>query len=143
MLNLRIIQSISSRPTRLRFATPFYGMVSNDFVTDTTWLRDGVHLQFTLRSHCMQLLQPLIEKSAFATFSNNFYNLKDVQIECQSIERIPQDVPSSSFFRTWIRCEKKTGITLKNALGEFSLLKSFAEIDASVPYYELVLRKVR
>lgn len=143
MLNTCIIKTLSTRQTMLRFATPFYSMVSDDFVTDTSWLRDGVHLKFELKAHCLQFLQPLIERTAIATFAPRFHEMQPARFECLSIFRDQAEINPASFFRTWIQSEQKSGITLNNEFGEFSLLKSLAEVGDQRNFNELVLRKVQ
>ena len=140
MLNQTIIQTIVSRPTVLHFATPFYGMVSSDFITNTSWLRDGVHLQFGLRNYCMELLRPLVEHTAIATYSNAYETLKDTQMEYQCIKRIPSQITNLSFFRSWVQSKPISAITLNNQFGDFSLVSHLEDISNENYYHELVLR---
>ncbi len=141
LLNVCIIKTISTRPTMLRFSTPFYGMVSDDFVTDPTWLHDGVHLNFGLRSHCAQLLQPVIDRTAMATFTPKFYELENATFKYLSLAREPDEIPTSLFFRTWIQTDTKSEITLENKFGHFSLVNSMADLGEKRKYNELVMRR--
>lgn len=142
LLNQCFIRTLARGGTVLRFATPFYGMVSDDLVTDTSWLRDGVHLKFALKGHCLELLQPLLDRSAVATFSRRYEGFKDAVIEFQCLPRESHAVGASAAFRTWIQGEGSASIRLKNRFGEFSLIDSPHEGGPRQAYHELVLRRV-
>lgn len=53
----------SEAQTIFRFATPFYDMVTDDFLTDTTWLSDGVHIRPEMRPSCLRALAPILAGS--------------------------------------------------------------------------------
>ena len=142
MLNTRIIQAIATSPTPLRFATPFYGMISEDFVTNTSLLRDGVHLNSNLRDYCLQLIRPLVEDAAIATFSQLMYTFKDVSFVYKSISRELPEVNTSTLFRTWIQGGGGSDISIRNKFGEFFLAKPQIEDGSRVGYKELVLRRM-
>jgi hypothetical protein len=141
LFNTRLIQAIATRPTRLQFSTPFYGMVSDDFVTDPTWLHDGVHLNFGLRNHCYQMLQPLVDGSTKATFAAKFHAMRDLGFAYLSQAREQRDLHFSPFFRTWIRSDANAEISLVNSLGKFSLFRRFSEVGTDQTFNELVLRR--
>lgn len=141
LLNTRIIRTISSKPGKLRFATPFYGMVSDDFVTDTQWLHDGVHLNFALRDHCFDMLEPLVNNATLATFNPRFYDLQQARFELQSLGREHANIASAPFVRTWLQSDAPAALSLSNALGQFALVQSLAEVGEKSRYHELVLRK--
>jgi hypothetical protein len=117
-------------------------MVSPDFITETSWLRDGVHLQFSLRSYCMQLLRPLVERTALATFSNTFENFKDMPVELQCLRRELNQLDNLSFFRTWVQTTQEKALTLKNQFGDFSLVSHLEELGDECTYHELLLRRL-
>lgn len=141
MLNTCIMQTIARRPGKLRFATPFYGMVSDDFVTDTQWLHDGVHLNFALRDHCFDMLAPLVDQSSLATFNPRYYALQDSRFALQSLARERTDMTRGPFVRTWLQSDIPAPLSLSNALGQFALVQSLQEVGEPSRYHELVLRK--
>jgi hypothetical protein len=141
MLNSCIIKAISNRTCKLRFSTPFYGMVSDDFVTNTTWLHDGIHLNFALREHCFELLESVVDQSTLATFAPNFYELQHSKFELQSLAREQADIANAPFFRTWLQSETPSALSLTNEFGQFSLVQTLSEVGEKSRYHELVLRK--
>jgi len=141
MLNKCILKAITTRPTKLRFSTPFYGMISEDFETDPTWLHDGVHLNFALREFCFGTLQQVIDQTALATFGSKYYDFEPAIFEYQSIARDYAEVGSTRFFRTWIQSDVQSELTLENAFGKFALVRSIEEAAVKSEYHELVLRK--
>jgi hypothetical protein len=167
-LNHCLIRRLGRGGSVLRFATPFYGMVSDDLVTDTRWLRDGVHLKFELKAHGLALLQPLVERSAVATFSTRYEHFKGLRFGLQCLRREAGAVGASAAFRTWVQADAepddddaagdtataiatpistaaqavatKPPLTLNNQFGRFSLLDSPHQLGQQRPYHELVLR---
>jgi len=147
MLNSCVIRSLAQVSTVLRFATPFYGMVSPEMVTDTSWLRDGVHLKFELKSYCLDLLKPLVARSAAVTFASRYDSFKDARFELQSLARDAHAVGASAAFRSWIQSDQQppapSSPRLHNQFGEFSLMDSPHQAGPSQSYNELVLRRMR
>jgi len=142
LLNHCLIRTLAKGGSPLRFATPFYGMVSDELVTDTQWLRDGVHLKFALKGHCLSLLQPLVERSAMVTFSKRYDDFKAARFELQSLSRESHAVGPSAAFRSWIQSGGASSISLNNRFGGFSLLDSPHALGPQQAYRELVLRRV-
>jgi hypothetical protein len=142
LLNHALITRLAQGNTVLRFATPFYGMVSDELVTDTGWLRDGVHLKFALKAHCLQLLAPLVSGQAVATFSRRYDDFKAARFALHSVPRQSQAVGPSAAFRSWIQGDlPPSAIRLRNDFGEFSLMDSPHLGGPQGAYHELVLRR--
>jgi hypothetical protein len=141
LFNTRLVQAVATRPTRLLFSTPFYGMVTDDFVSEPTWFHDGVHLNFGLRNHCYQMLKPLVDGTTKATFATRFNDMKDIRFAYLSQARSTADASRMPFFRTWIRSDAPAEISLVNCLGQFSLFRSITEVGAGDTINELVLRR--
>jgi hypothetical protein len=147
LFNTEMMRQITRNGGVLRFATPFYGMIDPQFVTDTRWLRDGVHLKFELRPHCMSLLMPLIEAQSSVTFSNHFDPVARMGFEYQLAEKSLAEMQQIHYFRTWVKTEQSgaetTGLTLDNPFGHFRLIDRFTDLQGCSTYQELVLRRTQ
>lgn len=147
LFNTEMMRQVAGSGGVLRFATPFYGMVNEQFVTDTRWLRDGVHLKFELRPHCMSLLLPLIEMQSSVTFSKHFDPMAQMRLEYQLAEKSLAEMQNIYYFRTWVKTDKTgaetTGLTLDNSFGHFRLIDRFDDLQERSSYQELVLRRIQ
>jgi hypothetical protein len=141
LFNSCLMRRIVQGGTALRFATPFYGMVDDDLQTDARWLRDGVHLRFELKPHCLELLQPLRDGNAVATFSRRHAQFEHARFELVCLEHQGRSLGDASPFRTWIQDGGDARLRLKNRFGSFALLPSPHHTDPDRSYAELALRR--
>ncbi|MGI9211900.1 MAG: hypothetical protein ACR2HF_05465 [Methylococcaceae bacterium] len=141
LFNLEMMRQISASTGVLRFSTPFYGMVNEDFITNPQWLRDGVHLKFELRSYCMSLLFPLIQLQSMVTFSSQFDFFMSFVFELNVLEKSVNETGYLHFFRTWVKDINSSNLILNNHYGNFCLVEKLSDLQGINKYYELVLRR--
>lgn len=124
-----------------RFATLFYDMVSDDFVTDPTWLADGIHLTNAIKPLCLSRLAPIVAGDVTAVAGDRMARLRERTIDLATVPVTDAGGTNASLARRgWLETPGEPQIRLDEARPGFSFVQDVGAAARREPVQELVLR---